>query len=141
MELGIFLAVFLVFMVSWGVTQYGLLFPETEFRIELIRDILILPYWQMYGDLHKDSVLQAPPYDMPEDGACTDDINLYTNYTQLRCSDKRFNGIALIFLAFYLLITNILLFNLLIAIFSSTYGKIEGNFWLYIHLTPLQSLI
>ena len=121
-----FLAIFLVFIVSWGVAQYGLLYPNTELSPWLIRDILILPYWQMYADLHKDSVIQAPPYEMGEEDSCTNDPELYSNYTKIRCPDKRTNWIVLLLLMGYLLLTNLLLFNLLIAIFAKTFDEIEG---------------
>ena len=49
------------------------------------------------------------------------------NYEMVRCPDTRTNWVVMIFLVFYVLLTNLLLFNLLIAIFTSTYEKIEGS--------------
>ena len=57
---------------------------------------------------------------------CTTDEALYSNYTKVRCADKNVNWIVLIFLMGFILLTNLLLFNLLIAIFSKAFEKIEG---------------
>ena len=113
-------------MISWGVAQHGLLFPNSPFSIQLLRDVLVAPYFQMYIQLFNEKAIQAPPYDMPGDGECTDDPDLYLNYTKMRCADKKTNWIVLLFLMVFVLLTNLLLFNLLIAIFSQTFEKIEG---------------
>ena len=115
-----------VFVISWGIAQYGLIFPHSTLSAWLFRDVFVLPYMQMFVDLHSQEVLQAPPYDMLGAEVCTDDPQLYSNYTLIRCSDKSTNWIALLFLMGYLLITNLLLFNLLIAIFSQTFAKVQG---------------
>ena len=125
LELGKFLAIFAVFVISWGVAQHGLLFPQSKFRWELFRDALILPYFQMYIELYTQ-VIQSPPYDTGDEESCTNDPDLYLNYTNLRCPDSRTNWIVLLFLMVFMLLTNLLLFNLLIAIFSQTFEKIEG---------------
>ncbi len=124
------MAIFAVFVAAWGVAQHGLLFPNSAFRVELLRDVIILPYFQMYIQTYSDSAIQAPPFDMPGEGDCTDDPEIYSNYTEKRCADKRTNWIVLLFLMVFVLLTNLLLFNLLIAIFAQTFEKIEGyRFW------------
>ncbi len=62
------------------------------------------------------------------DNDCTNDPDLYLNYTAARCKDRPATYTAFILMSVYLLFTNLLLFNLLIAIFSTTYQKIEGKF-------------
>ena len=42
-----------------GVAQFALLFPKSEMSGWLIRDVLILPYWQMHMNLYQDKVLQV----------------------------------------------------------------------------------
>lgn len=61
-------------------------------------------------------------------GECTNDENKYLNYEQVRCADPHTNWFVVILLALYVLVTNLLLFNLLIAIFTTTYEKILGSF-------------
>lgn len=60
-------------------------------------------------------------------GECTNDENKYLSYEKVRCADPHTNWLVAILLAFYVLITNLLLFNLLIAIFTTTYEKILGE--------------
>ena len=63
---------------------------------------------------------------MKNEDECTNDEELYSNYTMLRCSDRKTNWIVSLLLMVFILLTNLLLFNLLIAIFSKTFEKIEG---------------
>ena len=119
-----------MFVIAWGVVQHGLLFPGSELRIELLRDTMVLPYFQMYIEPYLD-VIQSPPYNMGEENRCTEDPALYLNYTKVRCADKETHWIVLILLMGFMLLTNLLLFNLLIAIFSQTFEEIEGNLTLY----------
>ena len=124
--------IFMVIICAWGVAQYSLLFPHSIFQINLVRDVLILPYFQMQGDYYRD-LIQAPPFDMPPPGGetCTDNNELYSNYTQLRCPSRSSNQIVTIFLTLYILITNFLLLNILLAIFNTTFSRIEG---IYVNL-------
>lgn len=46
---------------------------------------------------------------------------------QVRCADKKTNGIVMICLAVYVILTYLLLFNLLIAIFNKAIEKIQGE--------------
>ena len=120
----------LVFIIAWGVAQYGLLYRQTELSGWLLRDILTIPYWQMFYDLNRDTLIQAPPFYKLEEGACTNDPELFSNYTMLRCADENTNWIVDLLLIGYFLISNMLLSNLLIAIFAVTFQKIQGSAYL-----------
>ena len=37
-----------VFVVAWGVVQHGLLYQDSMLTIWLLRDVIVLPYFQMY---------------------------------------------------------------------------------------------
>ena len=71
-------------LVYAGVAQYALLFPHSRLTWALLRDVLTLPFWQMLMATRSDTVLQAPPFDMHGAGLCTNDENLYSNYTMVR---------------------------------------------------------
>ena len=61
-----------------------MLFPHSTLTWALLRDVLTLPYWQMLVATRSDTVLQAPPFDMHGGGDfCTNDENLYSNYTKV----------------------------------------------------------
>ena len=117
----------MVILGAWGIAQYSLLFPHSVLQITLFRDVLLLPYFQMQGEYYLD-IIQAPPFDMPGPGGktCTDDPEFYSNYTELRCPSRTSNQIVTLFLVFYILITNLLLLNILLAIFNTTFSRIEG---------------
>ena len=61
-----------------------MLFPHSTLTWGLLRDVLTLPYWQMLVATRSDTVLQAPPFDMHGVDLCTNDENLYSNYTKVR---------------------------------------------------------
>ena len=46
---------------------------------------------------------------------------------QVRCADRKTNSIVMIFLAVYVILTNLLLFNLIISIFNKAIEDIEGK--------------
>lgn len=52
-------AVILVFMVAFGVAEFVLLFPRSQFNAWLITDLLLLPYWQMHMELYQEKILQV----------------------------------------------------------------------------------
>ena len=121
----LFLAILFVFVFAWGLAQYSILFPQTYPHVLQPIDALLLAFHQMFVNIYS----KGEPFDMPgPDNDCTNDPDLYLNYTAVRCTDRPATYTAFILMSVYLLFTNLLLFNLLIAIFSTTYQKIEGKF-------------
>ena len=49
----------LVLLVGFGVTEFALLFPRSRLSGWLVRDVILLPYWQMHMNLYQDKVLQV----------------------------------------------------------------------------------
>lgn len=124
-DLCYFMILMFVLVFGWGVAQFSLLFPNSLPRLSIIRDFLVLAYWQMQGDLRTDVIGQRPydAYDME----CTDDPELYGNYTMPRCPSEVGQAIVPVMLAVFVLCTNLLMFNLLIAIFNYSYEKVKGK--------------
>ena len=83
---------------------------------QYIEKIVWLPYWQMYGELSLHELV--PNYNVtelcskPED--LCEDVDLYSKVIPL-------------FLGVYLLIGNVMLLNLLIAIFTSVYDQVSAQ--------------
>ena len=102
----------LVVLAGYGVALHAILFPFSTFSLSLLSDIINLPYFQIYGYLELDTILEAatnntisPNLDPPS----------YRNYFGL-------------FLAgLFLLFTNVLLLNLLIAMFNTSYKRVESD--------------
>ncbi len=147
------MAIIVVFAITWGIIQYSLLYPPTDMvengniypiwtgdndiikilnsvwlLVRVLRDTLLLPFWQMFTQFYMDNLIKASPYDLPESSDwCTNDPVLFMNYTLPRCPDLNTSWLIPFFLIGYALITNLLIFNLLIAIFNNTYQEIQGN--------------
>ncbi|CAG2246292.1 TRPM3 [Mytilus edulis] len=119
-DLAFFFALFALFVFSFGIMYQAILFPNSLLSPwELFKDLIYLPYWQMYGELNLERIEGEEP------SKCTSNPVLYANGTMPRCAQKsQFNSLIL---AIYLVLTNIVLVNLLIAMFSRTFEKVEDN--------------
>ncbi|XP_039250889.2 transient receptor potential cation channel subfamily M member-like 2 isoform X1 [Styela clava] len=123
-DLLFFLFILVVFLLAYGVASQALLYPgETSFS-QIIVGIIYKPYWQIYGELFLDEINYNPNVDA---FTCSN-----TNDSLPRCPQQ--SVIVPIISAIYLLFVNVLLLNLLIAMFSYTFDKVEsqGNeIWMF----------
>ncbi len=55
-DLMFFLVILMVFIAAFGLASQAILYPESELRWQLIRDVLKKPYWQMYGELFLEEI-------------------------------------------------------------------------------------
>ncbi|KAK2499215.1 hypothetical protein MC885_003976 [Smutsia gigantea] len=112
-----------VWLVAYGVTTQALLHPH-DGRLEWIfRHVLYRPYLQIFGQIPLDEIdearvnCSAHPLLLEDSPSCP---NLYANW------------LVILLLVAFLLVTNVLLMNLLIAMFSYTFQVVQGNadmFW------------
>ena len=117
----------IVFILAYGVAIQAIIDPYRELSwqkfSEIARDIFFLPYWQMYGELSLESleVIDSTNCNetLPQDGYCS----IAPDWQDLQKSKT----VAPIFLAIYLLIGNVMLLNLLIAIFTSVFEEVHVN--------------
>ena len=94
----------MIFLVSYGVISQALLYPNSTWDITLVGKVLYRPYYQMVGEFFLD---------LQTNGNCPN--------TSLIGSDPKCvqnSWLMPWLLGFYILITNILLLNLLIAVFK-----------------------
>ena len=106
-----FIVIAVVVLVGYGVALHSLLYPFSSLNISLIERILNVPYFQIYGELAVDTILEASP-----------------NETDSTISVPGFRNYFGLFLAgIFLLFVNILLLNLLIALFNSSYCRVEAD--------------
>jgi len=111
-----FVTILLVFVVAYGVTSTTIIRPK-ETSYLWLRDVFFQPYFNIYGELFIEA--EKEPGKTRFGG---DDVNKYSE------------PIALIFLGLYLLIANVLLLNLLIAIFGNTFSEVQqksDRIWKY----------
>lgn len=50
-DLVFFLIILMVFVLSYSISTYAIMFPNSVLRISLIRQILRKGYWTLYGEL------------------------------------------------------------------------------------------
>ncbi len=55
-DLSFFVVILMVFIIAYGVASQVILYPNSEFGWELLRDVLKKPYWQMYGELFLEEI-------------------------------------------------------------------------------------
>eukprot|EP00048_Salpingoeca_helianthica_P009388 m.134912 g.134912 ORF g.134912 m.134912 type:complete len:1743 (+) comp14855_c0_seq3:157-5385(+) len=106
-----FLAFYIVVMLAYGIAIQSLLFPTINADNISISSILYRPFFQLFGELMLD--------EMQSDGACVG----FFPFTD--CASMAILVVPL--LAFYLIVSNIMLINLLIAMLSSTYARVEES--------------
>ncbi|KAK3094835.1 hypothetical protein FSP39_006870 [Pinctada imbricata] len=115
-ELRMFLLVLVVFLLAYGVAAQALMFTEREPSWQILKDVIYYPYWQLYGELFFEEI------ETQGDEACN------ATAMALQGFDCRtFHWLVPILLAGYLIIGNVLLFNLLIAIFNHVFTTVEEN--------------
>ena len=116
-EIITFMLLLIIFILGYGTASQALLNPATEFNIaevpEMFSNIIYLPYWQMYGELSLESIVHENKTVCYENAFCED----FTVY----------NHITIPLLAVYLLVGNVMLLNLLIAIFTSVFEDVQEN--------------
>ena len=120
MELTMFLLILVVFIISFGVAFQGLLNPLQEPSWTVVTNILWRSYWPMFGEMNLEEEDIAGLGREIGNSSCLVAMES-GGKVDLNC----YSPAPIILLGIYLVISNILLLNLLIAIFGNTLNKIE----------------
>ncbi|KAK3709891.1 hypothetical protein QZH41_007500 [Actinostola sp. cb2023] len=115
-DMAYFLLILVVFLLAYGVSQQAILFPNQAPTWELIPKIFFRPYFQVYGELFIDDVDYSHAHNDTAFG--TPRFNVYAG------------RLVTFLMALFLLVANILLLNLLIAIFNQVFNG--GNFFTHV---------
>lgn len=102
----------LICVCSYGVFRQALFFANKEPYWGVINDVFYKPYWHVYGELFIEQQAE-------EGKLATGEIPLHDG--------GHLKWIHRVLMAAYLLFTNVLLINLLIAIFSNVFNEVEVN--------------
>uniref|UniRef100_A0A8C5GTV7 Transient receptor potential cation channel, subfamily M, member 1b n=1 Tax=Gouania willdenowi TaxID=441366 RepID=A0A8C5GTV7_GOUWI len=118
-----FVVIMLVVLMSFGVARQAILHPDEEPTWRLARNIFYMPYWMIYGEVFADSIdlfflsvfffCQGEGNSKPYDGKKLPP-----------CIPGAWLTPAI--MACYLLVANILLVNLLIAVFNNTFFEVKS---------------
>uniref|UniRef100_A0A8U8CIN0 Transient receptor potential cation channel subfamily M member 3 n=1 Tax=Geospiza parvula TaxID=87175 RepID=A0A8U8CIN0_GEOPR len=109
-----FVVIMLVVLMSFGVARQAILHPDEEPSWRLARNIFYMPYWMIYGEVFADQI--DPP--------CGD--NLYDDDGKRLPPCIPGAWLTPAIMACYLLVANILLVNLLIAVFNNTFFEVKS---------------
>lgn len=115
-----FVVLLLVVLMSFGVCRQAILFPNKEPSWSIARDVFFEPYFMLYGEVFADGI----------DPHCGDDPDLPN------CLTGRWINPAV--MSVYLLIANILLINLLIAVFNNIFNEVNAishQVWMFQRFT------
>ncbi len=108
MDLIFFLAILAIFVCLFCVTTQATLYPGNTFDIDLLKKLIDKAYWPIYGEM---KILD----EMNDKKTC-----LLTG----KCPEPSGIVFSYILLMIYMILVNVLLLNLLIAMFSSTFQKV-----------------
>lgn len=106
-------------MLGFGTAYHANRFPNAVPEWRLLRDILYIPYFQIYGELFLDHMEGTEP------ASCTTNETLWRYGGATRCSEA--SPYVMILAVVYMMLTNILLVNLVIAMFSHTFQKVQSD--------------
>lgn len=115
-----FVVLLLVVLMSFGVCRQAILYPDSEASWSLAKDVFYQPYFMLYGEVFADSI--NPP--------CGDEPGMDP------CQTGRW--IPVVVMSIYLLVANILLINLLIAVFNNIFievNAISHQVWMFQRFT------
>jgi len=106
-----YIVLMMVVLMAYGVFRQSLLFPNEEFDWNLVRDIFFKPYFMIYGELFAGDIYPRP---------CNETEMGDGDWNPCVTTGGWLNPLLM---TCYLLVANILLLNLLIAVFNSIFLK------------------
>ncbi|XP_016086936.1 transient receptor potential cation channel subfamily M member 1-like [Sinocyclocheilus grahami] len=116
-----FVVIMLVVLMSFGVARQAILHPDEEPTWRLARNIFYMPYWMIYGEVFADSI---DLYAMEINPPCGENLYDEDGKKLPPCIPGAWLTPAI--MACYLLVANILLVNLLIAVFNNTFFEVKS---------------
>uniref|UniRef100_A0A668UYG1 Uncharacterized protein n=1 Tax=Oreochromis aureus TaxID=47969 RepID=A0A668UYG1_OREAU len=115
-----FVVIMLVVLMSFGVARQAILHPDEEPTWRLARNIFYMPYWMIYGEVFADSIDRKTRIHTP----CGEHLYDEDGKKLPPCIPGAWLTPAI--MACYLLVANILLVNLLIAVFNNTFFEVKS---------------
>ncbi|XP_052253945.1 transient receptor potential cation channel subfamily M member-like 2 isoform X3 [Dreissena polymorpha] len=118
-DLMYFLVILMVFVVSYAIASHSILYPNSPLSWSTVSQVIRKSYWNIYGELFLDEI--------EGDQNCTFDEMLWSNGTSPRCPSDVGKVVVPILMGVYMMFANVLLLNLLIAMFSYTFQRVQDN--------------
>lgn len=115
-----FVVLLLIVLMSFGVSRQAILNPDAAPSWRIARDVFMEPYFMLYGEVYADKI----------DPECGDEEGM------VPCVAGRWISPAI--MSVYLLVANILLINLLIAVFNNIFNEVNSvahQVWMFQRFT------
>lgn len=122
-QLAVFLFIVIVFIFAYGISTQALMYHNQELSFSLLKNVFLPAYFVIGGEYFEREKLM----DMQECNSNLTELLITDTYTQEDCPEKYGANVSLFLLVGYIILLNILLVNLLIAIFSNTYENVESE--------------
>ncbi|XP_062578087.1 transient receptor potential cation channel subfamily M member 2-like [Saccostrea cucullata] len=114
-----FMAIMFIISMCYNISYYAILYSEnSEFTFEELEKITRNGYWMLFGELNLEGDRLTEP-------DCTFNETEYRDGSQERCPSSLGRFLAPYLKAVYVLTAVILLLNLLIAMYSNTFAKVQ----------------
>lgn len=124
-DLFFFLFILGVFLFCFGISYRALLYPNAELNGALLANIVFHPYFIIFGQSPMDEIVFGIVSGSGNVSGCSTGISSSIFGYDDACPTN--NWLAPTYLALYSLIVNILLINLLIAMFSFTFQSVQEH--------------
>uniref|UniRef100_A0A8C2IVT0 Transient receptor potential cation channel, subfamily M, member 3 n=1 Tax=Cyprinus carpio TaxID=7962 RepID=A0A8C2IVT0_CYPCA len=128
-----FVIIMLVVLMSFGVARQAILNPNEDPSWMLARNIFFMPYWMIYGEVFADQIDRKFIYFWAAlscmfilTAPCGQNITTEEGVIVSLPPCKTGAWIVPAIMACYLLVANILLVNLLIAVFNNTFFEVKS---------------
>ncbi|XP_039484193.1 transient receptor potential cation channel trpm isoform X9 [Drosophila santomea] len=115
-----FVVLLAVVLMSFGVSRQAILFPDKQPTWSLIKEVIFQPYFMLYGEVFAGDIDPPCGEDPSQPGCVTG------------------HWVTPITMSMYLLIANILLINLLIAVFNNIFNEVNSvshQVWMFQRFT------
>ncbi|KAL3288297.1 hypothetical protein HHI36_002745 [Cryptolaemus montrouzieri] len=115
-----FVVLLLIVLMSFGVTRQAISNPDQEASWSIVRDVFLEPYFMLYGEVYANKI--NPPCGPGQEVEV--------------CVPGRW--ITPLIMSVYLLVANILLINLLIAVFNNIFNEVNAiahQVWMFQRFT------
>ncbi|XP_078660979.1 transient receptor potential cation channel subfamily M member-like 2 isoform X2 [Branchiostoma floridae x Branchiostoma belcheri] len=119
-DLMFFIFILIIFILAYGVATQSILYPNESRVGTVLQGIFHKAYFQIYGELFLEEIMN--------DGFnCVANNSEAMATNQQRCPSEEGTYVVPVLLGLYMLVTNVLLLNLLIAMFGYTFEKVQEN--------------
>ncbi|XP_034049024.1 transient receptor potential cation channel subfamily M member 4-like isoform X2 [Thalassophryne amazonica] len=111
-----------VWLMAYGIANQALLYSYDPHPDRIFRRVFYRPYLHIFGQIPVEEIDVGEDWDKE----CTENVTLIQGGEE-PCRSQYSNWLVVILMVIYLLVTNILLFNLLIAMFSYTFSEVQAH--------------